>query len=214
MLATTTTAVEPALGRTRLPRLLLGWYAAVWTLLAIAPADRFAWVLENVLPVLFVALLVATYRRFPLSDRSYVLIALFLSLHAVGAYYTYQAVPVGEWARQGLGLRRNHYDRLVHLAFGLLMTYPIREVLVRVAAVRGGVLSALAVAVTLALSALYEIVEWGSAEVLSPQATAAFLGLQGDLWDAQKDMALAACGALLSVLLMAAAAKRPGRPRS
>ena len=111
---------------------LLSLYAIIWIALAVAPRDRAAWVLENLLVVLFVGALAFTFRRFTLSNRSYFLIATFLTLHAVGAHYTYAQTPFGEWLREAFDLSRNHFDRMIHFSFGLLMAYPVREVLLRV----------------------------------------------------------------------------------
>ena len=172
--------------------------------LGIAPHDRSDWALENALVVLFVGALAATYRRFPLSRISYTLIFLFLSLHVVGAHYTYSLVPYDTWwARLTghslnalLGWERNNFDRVVHFCYGLLLAYPVREVFLRVASVKGFWGYFLPLDLTMSTSVLYELIEWGSAEVFGGDLGVAFLGTQGDVWDAQKDMALASLGAL------------------
>ena len=124
----------------------LGLYGLLWLALAIAPSDRADWALENVLVLVFVPALVASLRWFPLSRLSWTLILLFLSLHTIGAHYTYSEVPYDAWfekirgrgPERAAGIRaRNRFDRLVHFVYGLLLAYPIREVLVRIAAVRG-----------------------------------------------------------------------------
>jgi putative membrane protein len=183
----------------RIPASCLGVFLGVWTALAIAPSHRAVWVLEN-LPV-FVALPLAVvlYRRAPLSDRAYVQATIFLVLHAVGSHYTYSEVPLGDWARDALGLARNHYDRLVHFAFGSLMLRPIGELALRT--LRGGGRLArihLGIAAVVLWSAGYEITEWLVASVADPDAGIAYLGTQGDVWDAQKDVALACLGALVA----------------
>lgn len=178
-------------------------YAAVWIVTAIRPFDRHDWLLENLLVVGLVMVLVATYRAFPLSDLSYLLIAVFMTLHAVGAHYTYAQVPLGFWMQSAFGLTRNHFDRIVHFSFGLLMAYPIREVFLRVANTRGFWAYYLPLDVTLAFSALYEIVEMVIASMVAPGTGDAWLGTQGDVWDPQKDMGLAALGALLCMCLTA-----------
>ncbi|MEP7273364.1 MAG: DUF2238 domain-containing protein, partial [Acidobacteriota bacterium] len=106
-------------------------YSVFWVVLAIAPFDRSDWLLENLLVFVTAAFLLATHRRLQLSDLSYVFIAVFLTLHAIGAHYTYEHVPLGDWLRAPLGFRRNHFDRIVHFAFGLLLTYPLAEALHR-----------------------------------------------------------------------------------
>jgi putative membrane protein len=203
VLTTATERVKPNFRQRRLLQGLLGWYAVVWTWMAVAPLNRRDWVLENLLAVALVALLAATYRIFPLSDMSYVLIAAFMTLHAVGAHYTYAEVPLGFWLKDAFHLRRNNFDRLVHFAFGLLLAYPIREVFLRVANARGFWAYYLPLDVTLAFSALYEIVEAWVAQIVSPGLGDAYLGTQGDIWDAQNDMTAAATGALICMVVTA-----------
>lgn len=200
-----TTAADPASADFQRNRLLQGLataYGLWWLALAVAPYDRFDWFLENLLVFGFVGLLAATYRRFPLSNLSYLLIAIFLSLHAVGAHYTYSKAPVGWWMTEFLGWERNHYDRVVHFLFGLLCAYPLRETVMRSCRTTGWRAGLLAFAVVLAFSSAYEMLEWGVAMILSPEEAMAFLGTQGDAFDAQKDSTLAAAGAALSLLLL------------
>ena len=183
---------------------------AVWA--AIAPLDRHDWLLENVLTVAAVALLAATWRRFPLSRTSYALIFAFLCLHEVGSHYTYALVPYDAWSRALfggsldalLGWERNNYDRVVHFSYGLLLAYPIRELVVRVGDMRGFWGYFLPLDVTMSTSMLYELVEWGVAIVFGGELGMAYLGTQGDVWDAHKDMALASLGACLAMAITAA----------
>ena len=192
--------------------MLLALLLALSALLSIAPHDRADWALENALLVGGVAVLVATHERLPLSRVSYTLIFLFLCLHAVGAHYTYSLVPYDAWfgALTGrtlsslTGWDRNHYDRLVHLAYGLLLAYPAREVFLRVADVRGFWGYFLPLDVTMATSMLYELIEWGAASLFGGDLGIAYLGTQGDQWDAQKDMALATVGAIIAMLVTGA----------
>jgi putative membrane protein len=180
--------------------------------LGVAPLDRKDWALENALVILIVPLLILTRKQFPLSRISYTTIFLFLCLHEVGAHYTYAKVPYNEWFNSLTGsnlnvlrgLERNHYDRLVHFSFGLLLAYPIREVFLRVADVRGVWGYYLPLDVTMATSMLFELIEWGAAELFGGDLGVAYLGTQGDLWDAQKDMAMATLGAVIAMLLTAA----------
>lgn len=183
----------------RVPAACLAVYLAVWAALAVAPVHRGDWLLEN-LPV-FVALPLAVWihRRTPLSDAACVQVALFATLHAVGSHYTYSLVPVGDWARDTFGLARNHYDRLVHFAFGLLMLRPISELAFR--NLHGDAPVArvyLGIAAVALWSTAYEITEWMVASVADPEAGIAYLGTQGDVWDAQKDTLLACLGAGLA----------------
>ncbi len=112
------------------------WLLGLWVLTAIRPLYPRDWLLENLLVFIYSALLLATYRRFAFSNLSYALFTVFLSLHLVGAHYTYAEVPLGLWMRDALELSRNHYDRLVHFSFGLLIAYPFREILLRAAGLR------------------------------------------------------------------------------
>lgn len=184
-------------------------FAVFWLLLALSPHDRSDWLLENLLLVVFVAALAASHRALPLSRISYTLIWLFLLLHTVGAHYTYSLVPWADWLR-ALGLpapaegSRNHFDRIVHFSYGLLLAYPVREVFLRVADLRGFWGYFFPFDVTLSTSVAYELIEWASAEIFGGDLGVAFLGTQGDVWDAQKDMALAGLGALLAMLITAA----------
>jgi putative membrane protein len=213
MLSISTTRITVGFSRNRVLQLLVAAYAVVWIVTAIAPLDRKDWLLENLLVVGLVAILVGTYRAFPLSDLSYLLITAFMTLHAIGAHYTYANVPLGFWIQNTFGFSRNHFDRVVHFSFGLLMAYPIREMFLRVANARGFWAYYLPLDVTLAFSALYEIMEMVVATMVAPGTGDAWLGTQGDVWDPQKDMGLAALGALLCMCVTALVRKlRTPRP--
>lgn len=188
------------LTRDRYPRLLFGVLLLEWAAWAVAPPDRLTWLAENALFFAAVPVLVWTWYRFRLSNVSYTLVFLYLSLHLVGAHYGYSNVPF-DWVR--LGTERNHYDRIVHFSFGLLMAYPVREVFHRVAHARGFWGYYLPLDVTLAFSAVYEVIEWLFASVAAPEQGTAFLGSQGDPFDAVKDMALAGAGAALTMTITA-----------
>ena len=203
MISTSTSHIRHGFTKNRLLQGLAAWYTLVWVITALRPLDRHDWLLENLLVAAMVAVLVGTYRFFPLSDLSYVLITLFMTLHSVGAHYTYSEVPLGFWARDVFGFARNPFDRVVHFSFGLLMAYPIREVFLRVANARGFWAYYLPLDVTLAFSALYEIMEMVIASLVAPGTGDAWLGTQGDVWDAQKDMGLAALGALICMVITA-----------
>lgn len=186
-------------------------FGALWLVLGINPDDRVVWIMENSLVVGLALLLAVTYRAFPLSRVSYTLIFLFLCLHEIGAHYTYSKVPYDEWFRsmfnvslnQAFGFERNQFDRLVHFSYGLLMAYPVREVFLRIAAVRGFWGYFLPFDVTVSTSALFELIEWGAVVMFSAGAGADYLGTQGDEWDAHKDMALASLGALIAMTVTA-----------
>jgi putative membrane protein len=154
-----------------------------------------------------VIVLVTTYRRFPLSDLSYLFITVFMTLHAVGAHYTYSKVPLGFWMQEWWGLERNHFDRIAHFSFGLLLAYPLRELFLRRVQVRGFWAYYLPISGILALSGFFEIVESWVALLVSPELGDAYLGTQGDEWDAQKDMTVAVLGAFLTIVLTYALSK-------
>jgi putative membrane protein len=204
--------VKAMQSRTRFVLALTAVFAAIWGLLAIDPSHRDDWLLENVLVVLGIGLLAFTYRSFPLSRLSYAMLFVFLLLHAVGAHYTYAEVPYEAWSQrvfgssinEWFGWERNNFDRVVHFSYGLLLAFPIREVFLRVANVRGFWGYFLPLDLTMSTSMLYELIEWGAAEVFGGELGAAFLGSQGDVWDAHKDMALASLGALITLAIAAA----------
>lgn len=180
-------------------QLMVLWLVALWILTAIKPWYPRDWLLENLLVFIYAALLAATYRRFAFSNRSYALFTVFLSLHLVGAHYTYAEVPFGFWLQDTLALSRNHYDRLVHFAFGLLIAYPFREILLRAAGLRLSWSYFMPVLTVLGFSGFYEALEALTAMIVSPELGAAYLGTQGDEWDAPKDSMLAMSGAIVAM---------------
>jgi putative membrane protein len=186
----------------REPLALLAAGAAALVLSGIAPHDRTTWVLE-VAPALIAApVLIATWRRFPLTPLAYRLIFLHALILTVGGHYTYAEVPAGFWVEHALHLARNPYDRLGHLAQGFVPAVVVREVLLRRSPLRPGKwLAFLVLCVCLAISAAYELVEWWAA-VIGGASADAFLGTQGDQWDTQHDMLMALVGAALSLLLL------------
>ena len=177
--------------------------------LAISPHDRSDWLLENVLAIFFVIIFSLTYKKFPLSRISYTLIFVFMCLHEIGAHYTYAKVPydsffittLGFSLNDILGLERNHFDRLVHFSFGLLLAYPVRELYCRIANSKGFWAYFFPLELTMAASMTFELFEWGAAEIFGGDLGIAYLGTQGDVWDAHKDMALASFGAFLAMLI-------------
>ena len=182
-------------------QVLLAWLIALWVITAIEPFDRGDWLLENLLVFIYAALLVVSYRRFAFSNLSYGLFGLFLSLHLAGAHYTYAETPFGFWLQETFELSRNHYDRMVHFLFGLLIAHPFRELLLRAAGVRQEWSYILVVVMVLGFSGFYEALEGLVAVIVSPELGTAYLGTQGDVWDAQKDTGLAFAGVLIAMLL-------------
>jgi putative membrane protein len=187
--------------RSTLPAYLLAFYVVFWAVMAISPHDRFAWFLENLLVFLGVGWLIWAYRKRPLSNASYVLITIFFCLHTIGSHYTYSETPIGYWISNLLGIERNHYDRIVHFSFGLLLCYPLHEYITRQAQPRGDWSLAFAVLFVASASLAYELIEWIVAVVVDKDAALAFLGTQGDVFDAHKDSALAVLGSLIAALV-------------
>ncbi len=165
----------------------------------ISPHDRVTWLME-VAPVLVaLPVLVATRKRFPLTDLLYVLIALHALVLILGGAYTYARVPLGSWIQDAFGLQRNPYDRIGHFMQGFVPAMVAREILYRTTELRGAKMVAfLCLAVALAISAVYEQVEWGAALALG-QGADEFLGTQGDPWDTQSDMFMAMVGAIVAL---------------
>ena len=203
----------------RYPATLLSLFLLVAVALGVAPLHRGDWLLENALAVGAVAVLVLTWRRLPLSNASYTMLFVFLVLHEVGAHYTYSEVPYDDWFRAVLGtspndlfgVERNHYDRVVHFMYGLLVAYPMREVFVRVADARGFWGYMLPLDLVMSTSMAYELIEWGAAMAFGSELGQAYLGTQGDVWDAHKDMALASLGALCAMAVTLAINRGLGR---
>lgn len=176
------------------------WIAVAWS--AVSPLNPADYWLEIATPVGLFVLLAATWRRFRFSDLAYILLLAEALVLVVGAHYTHEKVPLFDWLRDVLGWRRNHYDRMAHFCVGLFLVIPVREVLRRLSPLRGRWLFALSFVVLLAWGAFYEITEWWIAVLASPGAAEAYLGSQGDPWDAQKDMLLDGLGALAGLLLL------------
>lgn len=195
------TGASPRSVSRREPLVLLVLALLLLVLSGIGPKDRFTWWLEVAPILLAVPVLVLTARRFPLTPLAYRLLFLHALILMLGGHYTYAEVPLGFWVRDLLGLARNHYDRLGHLAQGFVPAILVREVLRRKTPLSRGWLFFLVTCVALAISAAYELVEWVAA-ITTGSAAMAFLGTQGDVWDTQWDMFLALCGALAAQLLL------------
>lgn len=191
-------------------QLMCAWLVLWWAVMAINPLFPSDWLLENLLVFAVAILLVATYPWFQFSNLSYAMFTVFLSMHLLGAHYTYSNTPIGFWLQDVFDWERNHYDRIVHFAFGLLLAFPLREELLRVPKVKRSWSYSLAIALILALSALYEVIEGAAAMIIAPELGMAFLGTQGDQWDAQKDTFLAFVGSIIAMLLTWARVKIKG----
>jgi len=192
--------------------ILLILFVIEWIYLAIKPLYPHDWMLENILVVVGVLYIITTFKKFPLSRISYTLIFIFLGLHTIGAHYTYAEVPYDQWFlnwtgktfNEIVGWERNNFDRVIHFTYGLLLTYPIREVFIRIVNVKGFWGYFLPLDLTMSTSMLYELVEWAVAGIFGGGLGMAYLGTQGDIWDAHKDMALASLGALIAMSFTAA----------
>ncbi|RIL02788.1 MAG: DUF2238 domain-containing protein [Proteobacteria bacterium] len=187
------------IARNRFLQAIAAAYGALWLALAVAPKYRDDWLLENALVFLSGAGLAATHRHFVFSNFSWLCIALFLALHAIGAHSTYSETPIGYWMQNAFGFARNHYDRVVHFGFGLLLTYPLREIALRVLRVRPLWSWLVPLLAVLAASSAYELIEAWVAWIVDPELGTAYLGTQGDEWDAQRDMTWAFAGAVAAL---------------
>ncbi len=195
---------------------MVGLFLLIWGALAIDPFNRHDWLLENLLVLGLAAALLLGHRHYLPSRSAATLTFLYLCIHQLGAHYTYANVPYNEWwqaltgegLNEQLGWERNQFDRLVHLSYGLLLAYPIREVLIRLGLRPGFWSLILPIDIVLSTSAIYELIEWFGAEMLGGGLGRTFLATQNDRWDPQKDMALAAGGAVIAMIITALVARR------
>jgi putative membrane protein len=187
----------------RFPAALLGLLALICALTLWAPpAGRTSWALEVGPGLIEVAVLTLMYRRLPLSHWVYGTVFLHALILIYGGYYTYALTPLGDWAKQAFDLSRNHYDRVGHVALGVFPVFLAREALLRTSPLeRGKWLFFISVSIVLAFAAFWELLEWWVTLLVASDVGQAFLGSQGDIWDAQWDMLLALLGALLSLLV-------------
>jgi putative membrane protein len=186
------------------PKILLGIYFVIWVWLAISPRYRAIWIDENILTVLFVGLLVFSYRKFRFSNTSYSLFFIFMVLHSIGGHYSYSENPLFDLLKDQYDLSRNYYDRLVHFLFGVLFFIPVYEILVRIFRVpKGWRALMLGFFVIASFKGLFELIEYGYVWVRAdPLNVTNYLGEQGDAWDAQKDVFLGVLGAGVSWFLV------------
>ena len=187
----------------RWPAVLLALVLAVLVWSGIRPFDFLTWFLEVSPAIVGIVVLAAKWRTFPLTPLVTTLIALHMMILAVGGHYTYALVPAGDWVRDAFGLSRNHYDRLGHLAQGFVPAMIARELFLRLNVLaRRGWMNVLLVCICLAISAVYELIEWWTALIIGEKSDS-FLGTQGDVWDTQTDMFLAGVGAICAVAFFA-----------
>ncbi|HEY8329330.1 MAG TPA: DUF2238 domain-containing protein [Rhodanobacter sp.] len=199
----------------RLPVTLLAAFVIAAIALGISPHYRQDWLMENVLVVLALPALVLGFRRLRFSHASYAGLFVFLLLHEVGAHYTYSEVPWDRWfstlcgfsLNEALGFSRNHFDRAIHFAYGLLVTPAVVELVAARTSSPGAWRWIVPVSLMTASSALYELFEWAAAVWFGGDLGVAYLGTQGDPWDAQQDMFLALLGSVVAVVALAAVAR-------
>lgn len=184
-------------------------FLGAWLATFLGTPDRANWITENTLTILFIGGLAISHRRFKFSDLSYTLMFVYILLHVYGAMYTYAENPLGHWLKDVSNGERNHYDRIVHFSFGLLLAYPMRDYFRNHFHWPRWVCWVLPVEITMSFSAAYELIEWAVADIFFPAQGVAYLGTQGDAWDAQKDMGLAFSGAVLAMLLAASLKRIP-----
>jgi len=183
--------------------LLLAVFTLAMSWSAWQPHDYFTWVLEVIPAMIGVALILATYHKFRLTDLTYTLILIHTIILMVGGHYTYAEMPWFNWLRDTFDLARNYYDRVGHIAQGFIPAILAREILLRLSPLtRGKWLFFIVTSICLAFSAFYEMVEWWVA-ISSGDDAVAFLATQGDVWDTQWDMFLAFISAMASQLLLA-----------
>lgn len=183
-------------------KIFLLLFLIVWADSLIGTTDFSNWLLENLLVFVFIIASVWGYRKYQFSDLSILLIFMYLCLHVYGSKHTYAENPLGFWLQDVFNWERNHYDRIVHFSFGFLLAYPMRELFLKWLKFPPWAAWVLPIEVTLSIGAFYELIEWGVAGIFFPEQGIAYLGTQGDVWDAQKDIALAVLGALLATTIV------------
>jgi putative membrane protein len=198
----------------RYPLGLLAAYCVIWFALALDPVYRDDWLLENVIVFIAVPLFVLTAHRLRFSNLAYTCLFVFFVMHAIGSHYTYSLVPYDEWwhALGGGALEgRNHYDRLVHFAYGLLVTPAAVEIFARYGRYPRPWVFLFPWMFMAGHAVIYELIEFAAALLFGGDLGQAYLGTQGDIWDGQKDMALALLGTTLMLAALGAAGRLPTR---
>ena len=190
--------------RSKYHMMLVIAYGIWWVIMSINPLDLEDWALENILVIIVVIVIWRTYPTLQLSNASYTMIAVFMAFHTLGSHYTYAEVPLGFWISDLLDLGRNHYDRIIHFSFGLLMFWPLREVAKEIVGTKNHWDDLIGLLFIISMSAIYEAIEWIVATIIYPdsEVAIAFLGTQGDIFDAQKDHTLAITGAIISFVVV------------
>ena len=209
--STASDSIRVPFAQNTLLKAFLAVFFVIWTWTFLRTTDHANWITENVLTMVFIGGLCLGYRKFRFSDLSYTLMFVYILLHIYGVMYTYAENPFGYWLQDRMQGDRNHYDRIVHFSFGFLLAYPMRDYFKNHFGWPIWVCWVLPVEITLSFSGAYELIEWAVADVFFPAQGAAYLGSQGDVWDAQKDMGLAFTGAILSMVLASVIARAKRR---
>jgi putative membrane protein len=201
MLTTASSIERQSFSENKLIKIYLLIFFLLWGYTFAFTTDITNWFTENALTIVFLLGLTISFKKFKFSNLSYTLIFIYICLHIYGAMYTYAENPLGYWLKDVLGLARNHYDRIVHFSFGFLLAYPMRDYFKNWFEWPTWVCWVLPAEITMSFSGMYELIEWLVADVFFPSEGVAYLGSQGDVWDAQKDMGLAFIGAILAMIL-------------
>jgi putative membrane protein len=172
---------------------IYGWFNCI---------DLQDWILENLLVVIGLSVLFLSRKWHQFSDLSYLCIFLFVLLHLYGAFYAYTQNALGAWLQNTFDLWRNPYDRIVHFSFGLFMAYPFRELLINKFKVSARASWLLPIEIAFSFGTIFELIEWGVSEVTTKETGETYVATQGDVWDAHKDIALAATGAAITMLIV------------
>ena len=177
-------------------------FVIVWVNTYLGTTDLSNWLLENTLTVLSLIFLISTFKKYQFSDLTYLFICIYLCMHVYGSKYTYAENPLGFYIQDILHTSRNQYDRIVHFSFGFLLAYPIRELFIQWLKYPKSAAWITPIEITLSIGGIYELIEWAVADIFFTEQGAAYLGTQGDVWDAQKDIFYAFTGAILASSLI------------
>lgn len=177
-------------------------FIIVWVNTYLGTTDLSNWLLENTLTVLSLIFLISTFKKYQFSDLTYLFICIYLCMHVYGSKYTYAENPLGYYLQDLLHTSRNQYDRIVHFSFGFLLAYPIRELFIQWLKYPKSAAWITPIEITLSIGGIYELIEWAVADIFFTEQGAAYLGTQGDVWDAQKDIFYAFTGAILASSLI------------
>lgn len=177
-------------------------FVIVWVNTYLGTTDLSNWFLENTLTVLSLIFLFTSFKKYQFSDLTYLFICIYLCMHVYGSKYTYAENPLGYYLQDLLHTSRNQYDRIVHFSFGFLLAYPIRELFIQWLKYPKSAAWITPIEITLSIGGIYELIEWAVADIFFTEQGAAYLGTQGDVWDAQKDIFYAFTGAILASSLI------------